>query len=109
MLAWFSLHAALFAVVFATGASLSTALLNLWHPMPARRVMMLRRHSQSKIIGMIEHLLSLLWAVAMVMAVLGTWLAALPLSIIAAIVWFSRPRKERRVKLPKSAVPVAAG
>jgi ABC-2 type transport system permease protein len=108
MLAWFSLHAALFAVVFATGASLSTALLNLWHPMPARRVMMLRRHSQSKIIGMIEHLLSLLWAVAMVMAVLGTWLAAMPLSIIAGIVWFSRPRRQRRAKLPKSAVPVAA-
>ncbi|MCC2095503.1 MAG: hypothetical protein KDJ29_01345, partial [Hyphomicrobiales bacterium] len=93
MLAWFSVHAAVFAVTFAIGASLSTALLNLWHPMPARRVMMLRRHSQSKIIGMIEHLLSLLWAVAMVMAVLETWLVSMPLAIIATILWFSRQRK----------------
>ena len=92
-LAWFSVNAAVFAIVFAVGASLSTAFLNLWHPMPARRVMMLRRHSQSKMIGMIEHLLSLLWAVAMVMAVLGTWLSAIPMAIILAIVWFCRPRK----------------
>ncbi|MGE3248155.1 MAG: hypothetical protein AB7J19_17680, partial [Beijerinckiaceae bacterium] len=90
--AWFSPQAAAYTVMFALGASLSTAFLNLWHPMPARRVMLLRRHSQSKIVGMIEHLLSLLWAVAMVLAVLTGWLAAIPLAIVAAILYLNRPR-----------------
>ncbi len=92
-LALFSLTAAAYAIVFAAGASLSTALLNLWHPMPARRVMVLRRHTQSKFIAIMEHLLSLLWAVALVIAVMQSWLIVLPLAIIAGILWASRPRK----------------
>lgn len=99
-LAWFSPRAALVTLIFVIGASLSTAFLNLWHPMPARRVMVLRRHSQSKIIGILEHMLSLLWAVAMVLAVLTTWLAAIPLTIVAGIIWFSRPRKTKRNPAP---------
>ncbi len=102
-LAWFSIKGAVFALIFAIGAALSTAFLNLWHPMPARRVMVLRRHSQSKIIGMIEHLLSLLWAVAMVMAVIGTWLAAIPLALVIVIVACSRLRRSK----PRTARPVA--
>ena len=94
-LAWFSLEAAAYAVIFAIGASLSTAFLNLWHPMPARRAMVLRRHSQSKLIAIMEHLLSLLWAVAMVMAVLGSYLAAIPLTIVAGILFANRPGKEK--------------
>lgn len=92
-LAWFSLEAAVYAIVFAVGASLSTAFLNLWHPMPARRAMVLRRHSQSKLIAIMEHLLSLLWAVAMVMAILESYFAAIPLAIVAGILFANRPRK----------------
>ena len=106
-LAWFSPRAALYTLVFATGASLSTAFLNLWHPMPARRVMVLRRHTQSKLIAMVEHLLSLLWAVALVMAVLQTTLTAIPLAIIAGIMFASRPRSKQtpaKITLPQPAL-----
>ncbi|MDH7797257.1 MULTISPECIES: hypothetical protein [unclassified Beijerinckia] len=85
--------AALWTLVFATCAALSTALLNLWHPMPGRRVMVMRRHSQSKLIAMMEHLLSLLWAVAMVMAVLGSLFAFVPISLVLAVLWFNRPAR----------------
>jgi ABC-2 type transport system permease protein len=90
-LAVVSFTAALWTVLFATCAALSTALLNLWHPMPGRRTMVMRRHSQSKIVGMIEHLLSLLWAVAMVLTVLGSIVAALPIVLALAVLWFNRP------------------
>jgi ABC-2 type transport system permease protein len=90
-LAIVSVSAALWTVLFATCAALSTALLNLWHPMPGRRTMVMRRHSQSKIIGMIEHLLSLLWAVAMVLTVLGSIVAAVPIVLALAVLWFNRP------------------
>lgn len=91
-LAWFDPHSALLALVFAIGASACTAFLNFWHPMPGKRVMMLRHHSQSKLIAMMEHALALLWAVAVAMAALGSWLAVIPLSCAGLILWFNRPR-----------------
>jgi ABC-2 type transport system permease protein len=90
-LAIFSPVAALWTVLFAFCAALSTALLNLWHPMPGRRTMVMRRHSQSKIVGMIEHLLSLLWAVAMVLAVLGTAFVVVPVLLALMVLWINRP------------------
>ena len=90
-LAIVSVSAALWTVLFATCAALSTALLNLWHPMPGRRTMVMRRHSQSKIVGMIEHLLSMLWAVAMVLTVLGTKFAVIPVVLALMVLWFNRP------------------
>jgi len=96
-LAIFSPVAALWTVLFATCAALSTALLNLWHPMPGRRTMVMRRHSQSKIVGMIEHLLSLLWAVAMVLAVLGTAFVVVPILLALMVLWFNRPSAGFRV------------
>lgn len=80
-------------LVFAAGAALSTGLLNLWNPMPGRRGDLLRRHSQSKLVALMEHMLSLLWAVAMVLAVFGTYLTLIPLGIVAFLLWLNRPRK----------------
>ena len=40
------------------GASLSAALLMLWRQAPARRGLVLRRHSQSKLVALVEHWLS---------------------------------------------------
>ena len=70
------------AAIFALGASVSTSLLNLWHPMPGNRRGMLRRHSQSKLIGLLEHAIAVLWAIAAVLAMLGTllWLPAVMLA-----------------------------
>jgi ABC-2 type transport system permease protein len=91
-LAWASPWSALFAAVFASGAGLSTALLNLWRQAPARRTMVLRRHSQSKLVGLLEHFLSILWAVGAVVAILGSWAALAPLAIAGVVLWLNRPR-----------------
>ncbi len=92
-LAWTSMELALYTAVFAAGASASTAFLNFWHPMPGRRVAVLRRHSQSKLIAVLEHLMALLWAVAMVLAVVESALSLVIIVIIAAILWFNRPKR----------------
>lgn len=96
--------AALLALVFAAGASASTAFLNFCHPMPGKRVMMLRRHSQSKLIAMMEHGLALLWAIAVVMAALGTWLTVIPLALAAGLLWLNRPRPAPAMQEPAPAI-----
>jgi len=77
------------ALLFAAGASASTALLNFWHPMPGNRRGMLRRHSQSKLIGLVEHGLAMLWAFAVVFALIGSKFALVPLAIVAGLLMFS--------------------
>lgn len=85
MIATVSLEGALKTALIASLAAVSTALLNFWHPMPGNRRGMLRRHSQSKLVGLVEHALALLWAVAMVMALLDPMLALIPAAMVAAI------------------------
>jgi ABC-2 type transport system permease protein len=80
-------------VVLATAAmaATSTALLNFWHPMPGNRRGMLRRHSQSKLIGMVEHGLAMLWAFAVVFALMGAEVVIVPLvMIVGALVVMRR-------------------
>jgi ABC-2 type transport system permease protein len=72
---------ALLATLFAAAAGVSTALLNLWHPMPGNRRGMLRRHSQSKLMALLEHLMALLWAVAIFLAVIGSAFVILPIAL----------------------------
>jgi ABC-2 type transport system permease protein len=81
-LALLSPSVALVVLIFAAAASTSTALLNLWHPMPGNRRGMLRRHSQSKVMALLEHLMAMLWAVASVLAVVGTAWAFLPIALV---------------------------
>jgi len=104
-LAVVSAWSALLAGLFAIGAGVSTALLNLWRQAPARRSMVLRRHGQSKLVGMIEHLLSILWAVGAVIAIIGSWTALAPIVLAALVLWVNRPRPLARVaiSLPASA------
>jgi ABC-2 type transport system permease protein len=94
--------AALWAALFTLGAGVSTALLNLWRQSPSPRGMMLRRHSQSKIVGMLEHLLAIVWAIGAAMAVMGFWSALVPVLLAGLILWLSRSR-QRRVSFPASA------
>jgi ABC-2 type transport system permease protein len=104
-LALVSPWSALLAGLFAAGAGVSTALLNLWRQAPARRSMVLRRHGQSKLVGMIEHLLSILWAVGAAIAIIGSWAALAPVLLAALVLWASRPRSAARlaVSLPAGA------
>lgn len=84
-LALLSWSSALIVALIATAASASTALLNLWHPMPGNRRGMLRRHAQSKLVGLVEHVLSILWAVAVLFATAGTAYAVVPLGLALAV------------------------
>jgi ABC-2 type transport system permease protein len=84
--------AAACAGAFALGAGASTALLNLWRQAPARRTMVLRRHSQSKLVGLIEHFLSILWAIGAVIAIIGSWAAIVPVAMAGIVLWLNRPR-----------------
>lgn len=101
-LAFVAPWAALWAALFTLGASLSTALLNLWRQSPSPRGMVLRRHSQSKIVGLIEHLLSIVWTIGAVMAVMGHWSALVPVALACLILWLSRSQPAR-VSLPAAA------
>jgi ABC-2 type transport system permease protein len=97
-------------LLFAAGASVSTALLNLWHPMPGNRRGMLRRHSQSKLMALLEHLLAMLWAIAIVFAVIGTTWAALPIALAILLLLSCSPSRPRwrRATSPQSSAPRAA-
>jgi ABC-2 type transport system permease protein len=100
---------ALLAALFALGAGVSTALLNLWRQAPARRTMVLRRHSQSKLVGLIEHLLSILWAVGAVIAIIGSWTAIVPLAMASAVLWLNRPRAARAAPSRRAEELMTAG
>ena len=84
-LAFASLWAGFCALLFGAGAIASSALVNLWRQAPSRRGLVLRRHSQSKLVGMMEHLVSILWAVATAAAVIGSWATLVPLAAVAAV------------------------
>ena len=82
-LAWASPRAAAVALVCGAAACVSGALLMLWRQAPAWRGLVLRRHSQSKLIALFEHWLSLAWAVTTGLAVMGTVLCLVPAALIA--------------------------
>ncbi|MFV0294951.1 MAG: hypothetical protein ACK5JT_02395 [Hyphomicrobiaceae bacterium] len=84
-LAMISTRAAVVTLLLAAGASIYTSLLNLWHPMPGNRRGMLRRHSQSKFIGLMEHLLAILWAIAAVLVLFGTLLFLIPIGLATLV------------------------
>ncbi len=84
--------AAYLTLAFALCAAASTALLNLWHPVPGRRGDLMRRHSQSKLVGMIEHALSLFWATALALAAYRSLWALAPSAAALALLWANRPK-----------------
>jgi ABC-2 type transport system permease protein len=89
-LAFASPWAGFCALLFGAGAIASAALVNLWRQAPSRRGLVLRRHSQSKLVGMMEHLVSVLWAVATTTAVIGSWATVVPLAAVAAVLALNR-------------------
>lgn len=79
-LVWLSPEIAGITLGYAVCAAISTAMLSLWHPVTGRRQDMMRRHSQSKLIGVMEHLFSLLWVVAMMLTLYGSLIALVPVA-----------------------------
>jgi ABC-2 type transport system permease protein len=106
-LALLSPFVALMVALFAAAASISTALLNLWHPMPGNRRGMLRRHSQSKLMALLEHLMAMLWAIAIVLAAVRSAWALLPIALANVVLFCCSPprRKPWRLAWSRSAKP----
>ena len=96
MLAWAEPASALKTMIFALAAAASTALLNMWRPHPGRRTDVMRRHQQSKIVGLMEHMLSLCWAVAIVLAIFGSLTSLLPICVAGLLLWVNRPATATR-------------
>ncbi len=82
--------AGLCALLFGAGAIGSSALVNLWRQAPSRRGLVLRRHSQSRLVGLMEHAVSILWAVAAAIAVIGSWTTIVPLTFVAGVLAINR-------------------
>ena len=93
---------ALITFAFAAGAAISTALLNLWHPSPGKRGDVMRRHAQSKLVGLMEHLLSMFWALAIMMTMMKNSFAFIPVLLALMLLWMNRPKPMSltRVALP---------
>lgn len=90
LLSFFDPRAALASLCFASAAATSSALLNFWNPGEGKRKDLMRRHAQSKLIGMQEHLLSIAWATAACLVLIGSYVALAPILLAAAILWSNR-------------------
>lgn len=91
-LAYFSPRSAIVAAGFATGAAASTAILNFWRQAPAKRGMVLRRHSQSRLVALLELVLTLIWAVACAVSVMTGGVGLVVLTPVILVLWLIRPR-----------------
>jgi ABC-2 type transport system permease protein len=94
------------ATLGAAGAAASGALLMLWRQSPARRGMVLRRHSQSKLIALGEHWLSLLWAATTAIAAIGSFTFVAPLGLVGLTLWLIRPARPRPPAIASTPVTV---
>lgn len=100
-----SLRCAGLALAFSAMAGTTTALVNFWHPMPGNRRGMLRRHSQSKLVGFIEHALAGLWTVAAVLSMLSLVAPLVPVAMVLLTLWAVRSRAMKDQRAP--AMPVS--
>jgi ABC-2 type transport system permease protein len=92
-LALLSPSTALATAIVSACAGASAAVLNFWHPMAGNRRGLLRRHSQSKVIALAEHGLSILWALAIVLALVDVQLVCIPAGGVAVILWLFKPAR----------------
>ena len=95
VLAYLSPVSAVVAACFSAGGAACTSLLNFWHPMPGNRRGMLRRHQQSRLVGLVEHGLAMLWAFASVFALIGSLICLAPIGLALGILVLAE-RKHRR-------------
>jgi ABC-2 type transport system permease protein len=111
LLAWSAPLAGLIALVACIAAGTSCALVNLWHPSDGRRRAFMRRHAQSKLIGLFEHGLLLLIAVAAALAQMHTAVAIVPAVLALLVLWLAhwllKGRRPPPVPVPASAPAVA--
>ena len=91
--------------ISATAAAIATALAGLglgtavalqsWHGAPGRRSRFAARHRESKLMGLIEMVLSVLFGLGTALAVMLSAWALAPLAVAGAVVLWMRPRRAR--------------
>ena len=77
------------ALISCAWVGAACALVNLWHPTDGRRRSFMRRHAQSKLIGLFEHALLLLGAIAAALAQMGTPVAIAPAVLASLVLWLA--------------------
>jgi len=91
-LCWFEPWDALLTVIFAIAACVSTALINIWHPAPAKRENAASRHNAPKIVSLKENILAVCWAVACGAALTQEIFGAYAAAAAIFFLWINRPR-----------------
>ena len=92
-LAVLSWRAAVITAVLAALAVCIAMLLSLWHARPARRASFAARHRESKLLALMEMVVSMLLGVATALAVENSLAALLPLALAAGVLAINRPRR----------------
>ncbi len=98
-LAWLlvlSWRAAIFTLALAALGSGVAMMLSVWHTRPARRASFAARHRESKLLALMEMVVSMLLGVTTALGVAGSLTALVPLAFVAVVVAVNRPRSARR-------------
>ena len=66
----------------------------LWKPLENRRGDLIKTHAQNKLVGLVEHGLSICWAVAALLLCLESWEALLPIALGLALLRANKPRSQ---------------
>lgn len=92
-LAALSREAALITAVLAALGVCIAMLLSLWHSRPARRASFAARHRESKLLALMEMVVSMLLGVATALAVEERFGALIPLAMAGGVLVINRPRR----------------
>ena len=93
-LVWLSPGAAARTLALCCFAGLAAVALNLWHARPARRGSFAARHRESKLLALVEMVMSMLLGILAALVAVGSPWLAVPLTIIALILLANRPRQK---------------
>jgi ABC-2 type transport system permease protein len=88
-----SLPAAAVAAGLAFAGLLTAVTLQNWHGAPGRRSAFAARHRESKLMGLVEMVLSVLFGLATALGVLRSLWGLVPLALVGALVLWMRPRR----------------
>ena len=94
--AWADPRIGLLTLIFALAAGASTASLNFWKPLENKRGDLIKTHAQNKLVGLVEHGLSMCWAVSALLACFGRWEALAPALGALALLALNAPRRGKR-------------
>ena len=94
-LAWADAFVGAVTLVFGLAAAGSTAALNFWKPLENRRGDLIKTQAQNKLVSLVEHGLSLCFAIGALLACLHRFEAALPVGTALALLWLNAPKALR--------------